>query len=213
MASPSSTDAAAPAEPAAQRGRPRDPALDARILEAAVALIAEVGYDGATVEAIAERAGVGKPTIYRRWAGKAEIVAEAIRARKGAGRPADTGSLRGDLRALVDDVRASLRGEDLHLAAGLTRLLRSSDELAGLFREHVVAVERERWRLVLDRAAARGELPGRAAVSPLVADIASALVFSRVMFSGDPIDDAFAEELVDRVLLPAIAGSDPAPRT
>src|ERR671929_593448 len=114
MASVSSSDTAA-AEPAAQRGRPRDPALDTRIVEAAVALIAEVGYDGATVEAIAERAGVGKPTIYRRWAGKAEIVAEAIRARKGAGGPADTGSLRGDLRALVDDVRASLREEDLHL--------------------------------------------------------------------------------------------------
>src|ERR671929_1968498 len=102
MTSTSSPDAAAAV---AHRGRPRDPALDARILEAAVALIAEVGYDGATVEGIAERAGVGKPTIYRRWAGKAEIVAEAIRARKGAGGPADTGSLRGDLRALVDDVR------------------------------------------------------------------------------------------------------------
>src|SRR5919199_1439208 len=199
MMSRSSHDRAAP------RGRPRDPALDARILEAAGALIGGVGYEGAPVGGIAGRAGGGKPTIYRRWAGKAEIVAEAIRARKGAGRPADTGSLRGDLRALVDDVRASLRGEDLHLAAGLTRLLRSSDELAGLFREHVVAAERERWRVVLDRAAARGELPGRASVSPLVADIASALVFSRVMFSGDPIDDAFAEELVDRVLLPAIA--------
>jgi AcrR family transcriptional regulator len=192
--------------PPAQRGRPRDPARDARILEAAVALIAEVGYDGTTVEAIAERAGVGKPTIYRRWTGKAEVVAEAIRARKATGEPVDTGSLRGDLRALVDLLRATLRGEDVHLAAGLTRLLRSSDELAALFREHVVEYERARWQAALDRAAARGELRGAADVTPLVADIGPALVFSRVMFSGDPIDDAFADELVDRVLLPVIAG-------
>jgi len=201
-----------PAPASAPRGRPRDPARAARILEAAVALIAEVGYDRATVEAIAERAGVGKPTIYRRWSGKAEIVAAAIRARKGSATPADTGTLRGDLRALVDHLRATLRGEDVQLAAGLTRLLRSSEELAGLFREHVVAVERERWRIVLDRAAARGELPARDAVSPLVADIGPALVFSRVMFSGDPIDDAFADDLVDGVLLPAIAARLPADR-
>src|SRR3954453_20096702 len=92
-----------PAPASAPRGRPRDPARAARILEAAVALIAEGGYDRATVEAIAERAGgaaAGKPTIYRRWSGKADIVAAAIRARKGSAPPADTGTLRGDLRAL-----------------------------------------------------------------------------------------------------------------
>src|SRR3954454_23454999 len=85
-----------PAPASAPRGRPRDPARGARILEAAVALIAELGYDRATVEAIAERAGVGKPTIYRRWSGKAEIVAAAIPARKGSATPAATGTPRGE---------------------------------------------------------------------------------------------------------------------
>jgi AcrR family transcriptional regulator len=206
------TPTAAPAHDAAhRRGRPRDPARDARILDAAVALVAEVGYDRATVEAIAERAGVGKPTIYRRFTGKAEIVAAAIRARKGDEPPADTGSLRGDLRARVHALRTSLSAEDVQLAAGITRLLRSSDELAALFREHVVAVERARWSAILERAAARGELPGGAQdVTPLVGDIAPAIVFSRVMFSGDPLDDAFVDDLVDRVLLPAIrAGAAP----
>ena len=57
------------------RGRPRDPRRREAILLAAMSLIGEVGYDRATVEAIAHRAGVSKPTIYRRWpGGKAEIV-------------------------------------------------------------------------------------------------------------------------------------------
>ena len=184
------------------RGRPRGPAGDARILEAAVRLIAEVGYDRTTVDAIAERAAVSKPTIYRRWSGKAEIVAEAIRCRKGPSTPPDTGSLRGDLLAIVGGLRESLSGEDAQLAAGLTGLLRSSDEFAALFREHVIAAERERYRLLLDRAAARGEIADVAAVTPLFADVAGAIVFARVMISREPVDDAFAEQLVDAVLLP-----------
>ena len=72
-------------------------------------LIGEVGYDRATVEAIAHRAGVSKPTIYRRWpGGKEEIVVEALRAKRAAGAVLpDTGSLRGDLLAMLDDGRWS----------------------------------------------------------------------------------------------------------
>jgi AcrR family transcriptional regulator len=194
----------APATPA-HRGRPRDPGRDTRILEAAVSLIGEVGYDRTTVDAIAERAGVSKPTIYRRWAGKREIVAEAIRCRRDTTATPDTGSLRGDLLAVVRGLRESLRGENAQLAAGLTSLLRSSDELAALFREHVIAVERKRYAVLLERAAARGEIAGAAGMTPLFADVAGALVFSRVMISGEPIDDGFVEDLVDRVLLPIAA--------
>jgi AcrR family transcriptional regulator len=83
------------------RGRPRDPRRREAILHAAIALVAEVGYDRMTVEALAHRAGVSKPTIYRRWPqGKPAIVAEAIHAKRAAaGPPPDTGSLRGDLLA------------------------------------------------------------------------------------------------------------------
>src|SRR5215207_5169831 len=60
-------------------GRPRDPRRDAAIRDAALALLADVGYERMTVDAIAAAAGVSKPTIYRRWAGKHELVADAIR--------------------------------------------------------------------------------------------------------------------------------------
>lgn len=192
----------------ALRGRPRDPGRDEAILEAAVALIAELGYDRTTIDAIADRAGVGKPTIYRRWAGKTELVAAAIKRRKERRPPVDTGSLRGDLLAAVRALSESISGENAHLAAGMASQLRASDELAELFREHVIAVERARWTQILGRAVARGELPAGAAVSPLFGEIAPATVFSRVLLGVDPVDDAFVEELVDRILIPILPCTD-----
>jgi AcrR family transcriptional regulator len=157
-----------PTEPSL-RGRPRDPKRREAILRAAIELTAEVGYDRMTVEAIASRAGVSKPTIYRRWpGGKPEIVAEAIRCKRAeAGELLDTGTLRGDLMAMLGAVIASL---DARLAGGLLSHLQSSDELTDLFRNEVVADERRRYSVLLERARDRGEIDSH--VTPLFADIA-----------------------------------------
>jgi AcrR family transcriptional regulator len=186
------------------RGRPRDPQRRRAIQDAAMALIAEVGYDRMTVDAIAARSGVSKPTLYRRWpGGKPDLVADAIRERHAeAGPVPDTGSLRGDLLALVTIQTGRLLA-DVHLASGLLTQLRTSAELAAVMREHVIAEERGRWDTVLERARARGELPA-GPVTPLFADVAGALVFARVTISGEPVDRAFAAELVDHVLLPIL---------
>jgi hypothetical protein len=71
-------------------------------------------------------------------------------------------------------------------------------------REHVIAEERRRVDELLDRAVARGELPTGAVVSPLFADLGGSLVFTRVTITGEPVDRAFAESLVDDVLLPIL---------
>ena len=187
------------------RGRPRDPRRREAILQAAIALVVEVGYDRMTVDALAARAGVSKPTIYRRWPhGKPEIVVEAIRARRAeAGALPDTGSLRGDLLAMLGTVVSGLE-EDAHLAGGLISQLRSSTELAALFREEVIADERRRYAVLVSRAVARGELSAVVPVTPLFADVAGSVVFTRALIAGDPLDTAFTEELVDRVLLPIL---------
>lgn len=62
------------------RGRPRDPAADAAILAAAFELFLERGVEGASMEQVAKRAGVGKLTVYRRWSSKEELIAGAIEA-------------------------------------------------------------------------------------------------------------------------------------
>jgi AcrR family transcriptional regulator len=186
------------------RGRPRDPQRREAILDAALALIAEVGYDRATIDAIAHRAGASKPTLYRRWPhGKPELVADAIRERHAeASQTPDTGSLRGDLLALVTIQTGQLL-EDVHLACGLLTQMRASAELAAVMQDHVIAAERERFQTILDRAKARGEISS-GEVTSIFPDVAGAIVFTRVTITGEPVDRAFAEELVDHVLLPIL---------
>src|SRR5689334_20991254 len=161
-----------------QRGRPRDPQTRQAILDAALALVAEAGYDRTTVDAIAAKAGVSKPTLYRRWPhGKPELVADAIRERHAqTSRTPDTGSLRGDLLAHVAIQTGQLL-DDVHLACGLLTALRTSPELAALMQDHVIAEERARFAEVLARA-------GVEQVSPLFADVAGALIFTRVTITG-----------------------------
>jgi AcrR family transcriptional regulator len=196
-------------QPLRSPGRPRDPRRDAAIRDAALVLLAEVGYERMTVDAIAAAAGVSKPTIYRRWAGKQELVADAIRLHPHTQAVApDTGSLRGDLLAAVRQL-ADHQLEDAQVAAGLASRLRDSAELAGLIREHAVEAVRGRFTQILDRAAARGELAAGPAVSALFSDVAPSLIHTRVLLSLEPVDDAFVTELVDRILLPIVSPSTP----
>jgi AcrR family transcriptional regulator len=187
------------------RGRPRDPKRREAILRAAVELVAEIGYDRMTVEALAGRAGVSKPTIYRRWpGGKKEIILDAIRTKHAdADALPDQGSLRSDLLALVQAMVEHIH-EDAHLAGGLISQLRDSEELSTLLRDEVVTHERARIDNLLARAVARGELPPDARVTPLFHDLAGSLIFSRAVITAEPLDGAFLSELVDHVLLPVL---------
>jgi AcrR family transcriptional regulator len=193
-----------PTEPAL-RGRPRDPRRREAILRAAIELVAEVGYDRMTVEALAARAGVSKPTIYRRWpGGKKDIVVEAIRSKHADfDSLPDAGSLRGDLLALLGAMIARI-DEDAHLAAGLISQLRDSEELAALMRDEVIEHERRRYDGLIQRAVARGELSADARITPLLSDVAGAMVFTRAVITAEPLDQSFLEELVDHVLLPIL---------
>src|SRR3954469_20871643 len=83
------------------RGRPRSSDAHDAILTSAVALIREVGYDDVTMEAIAQRAGVGKATLYRRWTAKEPLVVEAIGRIVSHVPIPDTGTMRADLRGLM----------------------------------------------------------------------------------------------------------------
>jgi AcrR family transcriptional regulator len=187
------------------RGRPRDPLLHRAILLAAAELVTECGYEQTTVEAIAARAGVSKPTIYRRWpGGKEEVVAAAVsELHQDVAAPVQTGSLRGDLLATVEQMIAGIR---LHarLAAGLTQRLRDSPELADTVRRQVITVDRLAFRAVLEAAVARGELAGLPALPDLLADLAPALVFFRALLSGEALDEGLAAAIVDGLLLPAL---------
>ncbi|MFL5822387.1 MAG: TetR/AcrR family transcriptional regulator [Solirubrobacteraceae bacterium] len=197
-------------ETTATRGRPRDPACDVAILQATIELIAEVGYDRASLDAVAQRAGVSKPTIYRRWPeGKEQVVAAAVaQCHQDVAAEIDTGSLRGDLVASVERFITGM-GQNAHLAAGLTQRLRESPQLAEVFREQLVPAKRQYFETIVRRAVERGELPGVPRSAALIGDVVPAVIHSRALITGDALDAGFVTQLVDHVLLPALrAGAE-----
>src|SRR5579864_4738110 len=78
-------------------GRPRDPGYDKAILGATLEILFEKGYAGLTIDGVAAKTGVGRPTIYRRWASKPALVIAALSQSVGLSPTPDTGTLRDDL--------------------------------------------------------------------------------------------------------------------
>jgi AcrR family transcriptional regulator len=189
---------------AARSGRPRDDTREQAILDAAIELLAEIGYDAMSIEAVATRAKSSKATIYRRWPGKAELVAEAMRRRS---EPVledlpDTGTLRGDLLTMVQRMFDGMNGVDGGLMCGLAVAVRNDAEFGRLMTSHLHEQKLRSVASILARAEARGELPP--GVDPsLVLQVAPAVALFH-QISGEPLDAAFAEHLVDRVLIPLL---------
>jgi AcrR family transcriptional regulator len=183
------------------RGSKREDA----ILRTTLEMLAESGYDQLTIDAVAARARCSKATIYRRWPGKAALVTTAVR--RHAGQPADaapdTGSLRSDLLAAIRIMRSSLSGQDAALVLGLLVAMHRDRELADAVRVQVLNAKREVFGAVIARAIARDEVPATTD-GDLLAEISSAVLFSRLLVTGEPLDDAFTEHFVDAVLLPAL---------
>jgi AcrR family transcriptional regulator len=186
------------------RGEPRERA----ILSAVAGLLGEVGYEAMTMDAVAARAHASKTTIYRRWPGKPALVRAAVDARiaglvLSAG---DTGSLRGDLLAVMRAMRGHLTPEFLAMMSGLVHAMRADSDLAdslrSLFDQDSVAGQ------VVGRAVARGELPARPAerLARLVHEVIEAQIF-RQMMTAAALDEAFARHVVDDIVLPLLAGS------
>ncbi len=140
-------------------GRPRNPLFEARILEAALQLLARDGYAGASLEAVAKEAGVSKPAIYRRWRGKAELATAALARLQADATPAASGDARADLvRLLASFRRLLLRPNGLSMIGTLLVEERENPKLLRLFRERVVAPRRRQVRALLDSALAQRRL-------------------------------------------------------
>jgi len=190
-----------------QDHRPTGSRAEAReqaILDAALELVLEVGYDRLSMDALAERAHAGKATIYRHWSGKAEVVAEAVRQRQCEMAPvADTGSLRGDLLATIESIDASVSSEDGALISGVLFAMRTDPVLANLMRTQVVESKRITCLQLVDRAIARGELPPSAAGDVLY-EVLPAMVITRLVINGEELTEEFAAHLVDDILIPLL---------
>jgi AcrR family transcriptional regulator len=185
-------------------GRPRSEEADQAILDAALELLVQVGYQGITVEGIAQRAGVGKATVYRRYANKAEIMVEAIRSHGCATFAlVDTGDVRADLLRFWRALAESFVGADGPIMTAVSAEKARHPELRAEM-ERVFLTERRAFvRQLITDAVARGDLPASTDVE-LLANIGPAVLWQQLTLESSPEKILeLPERLADQFLPPA----------
>ncbi|WP_055482317.1 TetR/AcrR family transcriptional regulator [Sphaerimonospora mesophila] len=170
------------------------------ILDATLELLAEKGYEGLTVEGVAERSGVNKTTIYRWWRSKAALLGTALLESPSLEIDVpDTGSIRGDLHLLLDGLAVLLtRPPASDIAVATLGAAVNNPELAAAAKDFF-ADRLARETTIFERAVGRGEID--AATDPMmVMDLLAGAVWLRTVFRQSPLDEEFTERAVNLVL-------------
>lgn len=187
-------------------GRRRDHSRDPEILEAALDVLAETGYEGMTIDMVATRAKAGKATLYRRWASKSELVLDAVVCMKTQGldltSPPDTGTLRGDLVAMVKSPTLQESQRKIKVMAGIVSMIARDPELAAAAHAALIEPRVNANRIIFRRAIERGEIPAHSDIE-MLCTIGQAMVNFRVLMLQQPVDRAFLLRTIDEVVLPA----------
>jgi AcrR family transcriptional regulator len=191
-------------------GRPRDPSYDETILRATLDILFDKGYASLTIDGVAARIGVGRPTIYRRWPSKPALVIAALANSIGLSPTPDTGALRGDLIAFQrQQVTMMDSPESRRITAGLVADLVTDPELAETYFGDYIGPRRSSVWQALQRGIDRGELRPDADFA-LIYDLLLGPLFMRSVVRGEPLGSDMAEQTVDVVL--AAFGSSGTPR-
>ncbi len=181
-------------------GRPLDEHARTEILDAAVTLLTEEGFAGVTVDTVAATAGVSKATIYRRWSSKEALLLEAASCLSGGPQELpDSGSLRDDLLALYQGfLPALIDGVPGQMLPQMVAEGTRNPEIRALLADFSDS-RRGRWRTVIERAAARGQLVD-GLDTEVVVDCLTGPLFTRLLVTGRPLSAELAERVVDVVL-------------
>ncbi|HTX36958.1 MAG TPA: TetR/AcrR family transcriptional regulator [Bryobacteraceae bacterium] len=187
-------------KPARGRGRPRDESARRRILQAALDLMDETGFDRVTAEAIAGRAGASKATVYRWWPNKAAVVIEAFREAIAPELPLrDTGSLRGDLTTQMRNFARVLSGRGGRMLLSFVVAARSDPEVAAAFRAIWSDPRRAEAKTMLRHKQLSGQLRPDADLD-LVLDSLYGPLYYRFLVKNEPPSQKYAEALADLVI-------------
>ncbi|HEX6074228.1 MAG TPA: TetR/AcrR family transcriptional regulator [Micromonosporaceae bacterium] len=181
--------------------RRRGEALNAAIFQATLDELSEVGYAKLTMERIAERARASKASLYRRWPSRIELAMDAVyHAMPDLRSPRDTGSLRGDLLAMLRRIAELLAGPAGEALRGvLSDVVHDPDRTARL-RQNSQGIGRKAMREVLRRAVGRGEIRSDA-ITPQRLEVPQAMLRHHFLFTGTIPDDVIIE-IVNDVLVP-----------
>ncbi|WP_239380250.1 TetR/AcrR family transcriptional regulator [Frankia sp. CIT1] len=183
-------------------GRPRDDSRDGAIRRATLQLLAEVGYDGVTMDRVATRAKAGKATIYRRWPSKVALVMDAITTITEQSVPIpDTGSFRMDMLAFISSFRDAIGDDRGRIIAELVSEMPRNSELREALRNGLLAQRKTASDVIVHRGIVRGEISAEVDHTVLM-ELGPALVLQRVLLSGEVVDAAFMERIVDDLIVP-----------
>lgn len=179
-------------------GRPRSAAADAAILAATRDALVELGWSKLTMGDVSARAGVAKTTLYRRWAGKNELVVDAVAELFDALELPDRGSLEADIEYVVLQFAALLRRPEARTAL-MAVVAESTRDEALRDRIRSAIVDRQKRLVVLgrERAQERGELPAEedqalaGHTTDLIFDVIAGTVVHRALVSSEPVDEGW----------------------
>ncbi|MEU6035223.1 TetR/AcrR family transcriptional regulator [Actinomadura sp. NPDC047616] len=204
------TGASGPGDPAARDGvrapgRPRSERAEKAIINATLDLLAEEsGVAGLSIEAVAARAGVGKTTIYRRWANKEALIVQALATMKGPLPEPSGASVREDLLALARVLRSERSRKRIRCFWNVVGAAEKHPELYARYRQDVIEPRRQVIRDVLRRGVRTGELRPDVDVEAAVTMLTGALAGR---FPMETLPDDFPETVVDTLLRGIAAGA------
>jgi AcrR family transcriptional regulator len=190
-------------------GRPRSERAHRAILQAANELLESEGFAAVSVEAIAERAGVSKATIYRRWPNRAAVVMDGFLSTVSSEVPfPHTGHAREDIRIHMRRLAEAFSGKIGRTVAALMAEGQSDPELAGALRSRWLLVRRAEAREILELGIERGELREDIDLEVAV-DILYGPIYYRMLVGHAPLDNGFTDALADHIFA-GLAAGDPA---
>ncbi|MET1058769.1 MAG: TetR/AcrR family transcriptional regulator [Nocardioides sp.] len=172
------------------------------ILDATLEVLADVGYDRLTMDAVAARAKASKATLYRRWKDKATLVVDALLVVKHATEVPDTGSLRGDLIASFCGLGGLTDEQGVATFASVLTAISRDEEFATLFRRDVLGPKVATARQLFERARERGELHADADLDLLGPALAGIILHRHFVLGEKPTEDAIVR-VIDQIILPA----------
>ncbi len=181
-------------------GRPRDPRIDGHVLDAVVDVLRDDGWAGLSVEAVARRACVSKPAIYRRWSSLGHLIVDAVARRLLPDAVPDTGDLRADLVAGLGQIVETLADPPFREAVrGVLSGFAADPDLRARWFDAVLLPRRANTGAALQAAIDRGELRADLDLEQVLDALAGPLYY-RGLFAHGPLDRAFVEATVDGVL-------------
>lgn len=188
-------------------GRKRDPKLDQRILEVALNILAEKGFDRMTMDMVAARAKSGKATLYRRWPSKPELVRDALiymsKSSVDIDHLPDTGSLREDLLAVVKPYSLEHGQRKIRVLSGLGSFFSDHQSIADEAIQGIFAPWAEINRSLMLRAIERGEISADSDID-LACEVISAITAYKTNFQRTTFSKADYQKLLDKILLPSM---------